>query len=292
MTTARPPTTAREKATTASIQEPRPLSDRRHHPVLSLANVPGGIRLHRGPIGGGVVGVIRFLPGLGARIAQDPDERDVLIDRPGADALVPLAPPEWRDKPRPLIQPGRHLSWLDRVDPKLMLQRLLAAFEDDDRNFSARQLLLTFDIRHEGRKPLAFIGPGCSRPHLDLVGTSFNSGDRARLEIDVPRGMFRCAVARSDHDKAVAILAEAEYHGPFLARLRASRGQQQHRAARHLAAELPTIGPELIDQLSVEGFDVGGNLGRWSPWRRLLLTHALYRMFIWISSYHSCRNPR
>src|SRR5207249_9965906 len=50
--------------------------------------------------------------------------------------------------------------------------------------------------------------------------------------------------------------------------------------------------PELVDHLPVEGLDVGGNLGRWSPWRRLLLTHALYRMFIWISSYHSCRNPR
>src|SRR5213593_2166032 len=121
MTTATPPTTAREKATTASIQEPRPLSDRRHHPVLSLANVPGGIRLHRGPIGGGVVGVIRFLPGLGARIAQDPDELVLLIDRPGADDLEAMAPPKWGDHPRPLVEPGGHLAVLDRVDPKLIL---------------------------------------------------------------------------------------------------------------------------------------------------------------------------
>src|SRR2546426_590324 len=90
-----PPTTAREKATTASIQEPRPLSDRRHHPVLGLLNVPGGIRPHRGPIGGGVVSVIRFLPGLGTGIAQDPDELIFLINRPGADDLEAMAPTKW-----------------------------------------------------------------------------------------------------------------------------------------------------------------------------------------------------
>src|SRR5438552_13314302 len=111
--------TAREKATTASIQDPRPLSDRSHHPVLSLLNVPSGIRLHRGPIRGGVVGRVRLFPGLGTCIAQDPDELLFLIDCPGADDLEAMAPPERGDQPRPLIKPGVHLAGLYRVDPKL-----------------------------------------------------------------------------------------------------------------------------------------------------------------------------
>src|SRR2546430_14538636 len=126
MTTARPPAIARAKATTASTQDPRPLSDRGHHPVLRFRDVPGGIRLHRGPIRGGVVSVIRSLPGLGTRIAQDPDELVFLIDSPGADDLEAMSPPEWGDHPCPLIQPGGHLAVLDRVDAKLILQRLLA----------------------------------------------------------------------------------------------------------------------------------------------------------------------
>src|SRR6266702_5419765 len=121
MTTATPPTTAREKATTASTQDPRPLSDRSHHPVLGLLNVPGGIRLHRGPIGGGVIGRVRFLPGPGTRIAQDPDELVPLIDCPGADDLEAMATAERGDEPRPLIDPGRHFSGLDRVAAKLIL---------------------------------------------------------------------------------------------------------------------------------------------------------------------------
>ena len=141
MTTARPPAIARAKATTASTQDPRPLSDRGHHPVLRFLNVPGGIRLHRGPIRGGVVGRVRFFPGLGTSIAQDPDELVFLIDRPGADDLEAMAPPEWGDQPRPLVKPGPHFARLDGVDAELVGQRLLAAFEDDDRNLAARQLL-------------------------------------------------------------------------------------------------------------------------------------------------------
>src|SRR2546430_15285225 len=83
--------TARAKATTASIQDPRPLSDRGHHPVLSLLNVPGGIRLHRGPIRGGVVRRVCLSPGLGTCIAQDPDELLFLIDR-----QAPMISKPWR----------------------------------------------------------------------------------------------------------------------------------------------------------------------------------------------------
>ncbi len=91
MTTARPPAIARAKATTESTQDPRPLSDRGHHPVLRFRDVPGGIRLHRGPIRGGVVSVIRFLPGLGTGVAQDPNELLFLIYRPRADDLESVA---------------------------------------------------------------------------------------------------------------------------------------------------------------------------------------------------------
>src|SRR5207249_11453554 len=119
MTTARPPAIARAKAMTASTQDPRPLSDRGHHPVLRFLNVPGGIRLHRGPIRGGVVGRVRFFPGIGTSIAQDPDELVFLIDRPGADDLEAVATAERGDQPRPLIEPGVHLAGLYRVDPKL-----------------------------------------------------------------------------------------------------------------------------------------------------------------------------
>ena len=87
--------------------------------MLSLLNVPGGIRLHRGPIRGGVVGRVRFFPGLGTCIAQDPDELLFLIDSPGADDLEAVAPPERGDQSRPLIEPGGHLAGLDRVDTKL-----------------------------------------------------------------------------------------------------------------------------------------------------------------------------
>src|SRR5438876_6270712 len=178
MTTARPPAIARAKATTASTQDPRPLSDRGHHPVLRFLNVPGGIRLHRGPIRGSIVGRVRFFPGLGTSIAQDPDELVFLIDRPGADDLEAMAPPEWGDQPRPLVKPGPHFARLDGVDAALVGQRLLAAFEDDDRNLAARQLLLTHDIGDERREPLPFIGPSRSRPYLDLVRSDFNRSDR------------------------------------------------------------------------------------------------------------------
>src|SRR3989442_12901848 len=83
-----------------------PLFGRSHHPVLRFRNVPGGIRLHRGPIRRGVVNVIRLLPGLGTGIAQDPDELVLLIDSPGADDLEAKAPPEWGDHPRPLVEPA------------------------------------------------------------------------------------------------------------------------------------------------------------------------------------------
>ena len=87
--------------------------------MLSLLNVPGGIRLHRGPIRGGVVRRVCLFPGLGTCIAQDPDELLAPIDRPGADDLEAVAPPERGDQSRPFIEPGGHLAGLDRVDTKL-----------------------------------------------------------------------------------------------------------------------------------------------------------------------------
>src|SRR2546426_9839878 len=118
-----PPPIARAKATTASIQDPPALSDRGHHPVLSLLNVPGGIRLHRDPIRGGVVGRVCLVPGLGTRIAQDPDELVFPIDRPGAHDLEAMAPPQRSDQPLPLVKPHSHLARLNRVDPELVLHR-------------------------------------------------------------------------------------------------------------------------------------------------------------------------
>src|SRR5207249_6314941 len=121
-----------------------------------------------------------------------------------------MAPPEWGDQPRPLVKPGPHFARLDGVDAELVGQRLLAAFEDDDRNLAARQLLLTHDIGDERREPLPFIGPSRSRPYLDLVRSDFNRSDRVRRQIDVPRGVLGRAVARSDDDEPVSILAEAQ----------------------------------------------------------------------------------
>ena len=180
MTTARPPAIARAKATTASTQDSRPLSDRGHHPVLRFRDVPGGIRLHRGPIMGGVVSVIRFLPGLGTGVAQDPNELLFLIYRPRADDLESVAAAQRSDQSFPLVKPGPHFARFDGVDAELVGQRLLAAFEDDDRNLPARQLLLTYDIGDETREPLPFIGPSRSRPYLDLVRTNLHRGNRVR----------------------------------------------------------------------------------------------------------------
>ena len=90
------------------------------------------------------------------------------------------------------------------------------------------------------------------------------------------------AVARSDHDIAVLILAEAQDGGSLLTRLRARRGQQHQRASGHLTAELPAVGPELLDQLLIERFDIGRNLWRWSSLWRLIWAHEFSKQLIGI----------
>ena len=87
--------------------------------MLSLLNVPGGIRLHRGPIRGGVVRRVCLFPSLGTCMAQDPDEPLFLIDRPGADDLESVATAQRSDQSFPLVKPSPHFARLDGVDAKL-----------------------------------------------------------------------------------------------------------------------------------------------------------------------------
>lgn len=110
--------------------------------------------------------------------------------------------------------------------------------------------------RHADRvleQPVAPRTLGGDRDRLELLGAGLHPHHGMGQQIVVPGGMPGRTEVRSDDHQQVAVADAPEWNGALFPRLRAGGGQEEKVAALEGAADLSLIGPELLDDLLVEG---------------------------------------